>query len=125
MRRALNLQTTAGQGVQQRENRSYEAAFKRMRSGGHASCAAGMPCTPVPRPGAQEQLFSLDETSEGLQGSGRGVSRGRRGLPPLSRKRSEPLPAAANRNMRPRNLTWNPAAAATHTLARLQLNDGT
>lgn len=69
--------------------------------------------------GKGEMLVSVPVQSTGSQTG----YKGRRGLPPLSRKRSKPLPAPAGRNMRQRCATWNATAAAAHTLARLQLAD--
>ncbi|BDA45699.1 hypothetical protein COCOBI_07-4860 [Coccomyxa sp. Obi] len=131
VRRALNLQSTgSGELVQGRENRSFATAFGQMRARSNqspgprvaqrgADPAGGQPCGT-----ADEQLFSLDEASGWCKDAGTQISyKGRRGLPPLSRKRSEPLPAPAGRNMRQRCATWSATAAAAHTLARLQLAD--
>ncbi|CAL8470719.1 g10261 [Coccomyxa elongata] len=117
VRRALNLQSSgSGNLVQSRENRSFAIAFERLRTPG--------PAGGQPRGTANEQLFSLDEASGWSKGAGSQTGyKGRRGLPPLSRKRSEPLSAPADRNMRQRCATWNATAAAAHTLARLQLAD--
>ncbi|KAK9904182.1 hypothetical protein WJX75_006218 [Coccomyxa subellipsoidea] len=125
VRRALDLQSlSAGRGMQ---SRSFASPFDRMLSRGsqspdtRAACAADA-AAGLPQRAQKEQLSSLDETSD-WQGSGRCGFKGRRGLPPLSRKRSEALPPSAARNMRARCAAWNPTAAAAHTLGRLQLTD--
>ena len=123
VRRALDLQSSsAGQGV---PSRGSVSLFERMPSqvGQSPNARASDAAAGLPQRAPEEQLSSLDETSDWQQGSGPSGSKGRRGLPPLSRKRSEPLPPTGGRNMRHRCAAWNPTAAAAHTLARLQLSD--
>ncbi len=119
VRRALDLQTP---GAQRGLDCSFASPFEPSHS---LSSQSPDPCTPrISAPASVvpgEQLCSLDETSDWQQGSGRSGYIGRRGLPPLSRKRSELLPPPTGRNMRAR---CDPTAAAAQTLlARLQLND--
>jgi hypothetical protein len=121
-------QPAAGKQLQVTDDSSFAQAFQRLRAVTSPSRPPPTGTEPQSLPQHSqthqqaEPLCSVDESSAGLR---EGLWQGQRGLPPLSRKRSEPLSAAApRRKTRARDSLWTPAAAAAHGIARLHLVDG-